>query len=97
MLKGMEKEYRAMFHDLEKLKFADTPNYAWYRQQLKTIMARRGYTDEDPLDWEEGGPGYESVLKSAVAADPYKKKERADKHIVKERVEGEEKSDVEEA
>lgn len=100
LLKGMEKEYRLMMKDLEGLKFLDTPNYAWYRQQLRAIMTRRQFTDEDPFDWEEGGVGYESVMQSQIAPDPYKNKEKEDqkddKKFIKEKLEHEKSGEVDE-
>lgn len=95
LLKGMEKEYRSMMNDLQGLKFADVPNYTWYRMQLKSIAARKRCGDDDPFDWEEGGVGHETVMQSAIAPDPYQKKAKADKKVVKEKIEGEEGSDVE--
>jgi len=96
LLQGMEKEYRQMMKDLDGLKFASAPDYPRHREQLQSIMARRRYSDDDPFDWEEGGTGFQSVMQSAIAPDPYKRKEKADKKVVKEHPEGEEKSgDVE--
>jgi len=84
---GMEKEYRLMHHDLQGLKFEDTPNYAWYHMQLKAIAIRKHYRDADAFDWEEGGTGFESVMKSAIAADPYDRKQKADQKREKEKLE----------
>lgn len=92
---GMEKEYPLMYNDLMKLKFEDTPNYAWYHQLLRAIAARKQYRENDPFDWEEGGTGYESVMKSMVAPNAYEGKDKADQFREKEKLPNAEPSEKE--
>lgn len=79
-----------MHDQLQRLAYADTPNYMWFHLQLKAIATRNRFLDEQPFDWEPGGESYESCCKPPP---PKKRKKRAKKCPKKEPTgEGEEKS-----
>lgn len=52
LLEGMPQEFHRILSELFGLQYGDTPNYAWFYQQLKAIMIRKKYRDSDPFDWE---------------------------------------------
>jgi len=52
---GCPKEYGAIFQTLKQMDFFSVPNYDAFIGPLRQIMARKGFAEQAPLDWEPKG------------------------------------------
>lgn len=58
---GLENENQRIAYSLLSLKYADKPQYDWYRQQIRNMMDRKSIRMEDPYDWEPTGAYHEQL------------------------------------
>lgn len=58
---GLEPENQRIAFQLMSVKYADKPQYRWYRQQITSMMQRKSIFFDEPYDWEPRGASYEQL------------------------------------
>ncbi|VDP53202.1 unnamed protein product [Soboliphyme baturini] len=71
LLRDLPAEFYLIYHALVYMKYEDTPDYEWFIDKLKGVMKARGYNQQSPYDWEEGGDSYRHTLKVPIPEYPY--------------------------
>ncbi|KFD50777.1 hypothetical protein M514_08318 [Trichuris suis] len=81
----------SQFHDimkmLQKLAYADPPDYDWFIEKFRSVMRDRGYKEDAPFEWEEGGEDYKYTTipskKKAEAPNPYESQMAQQKDVIR--------------
>ena len=58
---GIPNEFRAFLDYCRKLRFDETPNYAWWRQSFKKLFINQGFVNDGIYDWDDNAPIYKPL------------------------------------
>uniref|UniRef100_A0A5S6QQ84 Protein kinase domain-containing protein n=1 Tax=Trichuris muris TaxID=70415 RepID=A0A5S6QQ84_TRIMR len=83
LLKDMPEEFFEWHSVLCKLRYWDTPDYDWIIEKMRHLMRTKGYQNDSPYDWEEGGESYVHSMSTSPMCNPYESQIKEQKDAVK--------------
>ncbi|CDW59898.1 Pkinase domain containing protein [Trichuris trichiura] len=83
LLKDMPSEFLEWHNVLCKLRYFDTPDYDWIIEKMRQLMRAKGYQEDSPYDWEEGGDSYMHTMATSPLNNPYESQIKEQKEVIR--------------